>query len=304
MNITTIGGATVDIIVSGSHRASGQGAKQDVEDIGLYMGGGAVNAGLGFVASGARVNAVCALGDDAQGARFRASLAHGGIGLDGVQAVAGTPTGKAVVHLNGDGEAAVFAQRGASVELSVAATPAHLLEADVVYVSALSDAAMAQLVTALKTARRRPSRLVLNPGARQLAASAASLAPLLDMADLVCVNGHEALLLAQTPVQAHACGFTTEDVQALVAGIGRRTRADVLITLGAKGAVFFNGAETHHGPAPATHVVSTLGAGDAYASTFALHWASGQSARHAMTAAASHAAAVLGVVAANLAGPL
>jgi len=304
MNITTIGGATVDIIVSGSHGASGQGAKQDVEGIGLYMGGGAVNAGLGFVACGARVNTVCALGEDAEGAWFRESLARSGIGLEGVQAIAGTPTGKAVVHLAGDGEASVFAQRGASVELSLASAPAHLLEADVVYVSALSDTAMAQLAASLKTARQHPSRLVLNPGARQLAASSASLAPLLDMADLVCVNALEAHLLAQTPAKAHSSELGAEDIQDLLARIGQRTRASVLITMGSKGAVFFNGSETHHCPAPATRVVSTLGAGDAYASAFAFHWASGQSARHALAAATQQAAAVLGVVAANLAGPL
>ncbi|MDQ0073300.1 ribokinase [Variovorax boronicumulans] len=308
MNITTIGGATVDIIVSGSHGARGEGAKQDVDSIGLHMGGGAVNAALGFLACGAdAVHAVCAVGSDVEGAWLRASLARGGVGLDGLQVIERAPTGKAVVHLAADGEASVFAQRGASVQLSVDAMPAHLLEAGMVYVSALSDAAATELAAALKATRQRPSRLVLNPGARQLASAGASLSSLLDMADLVCVNAHEAQLLAGVPpgdVNAHPTGLALDGLQDLLARIGRRTRAGVLVTLGPKGAAFFNGRETHHCPAAVTRVVSTLGAGDAYASAFAFHWASGEGARQAMTAATARAAAVLGVAAANLGGQL
>jgi ribokinase len=304
MNITTIGGATVDIIVSGSHRANVHGAKQEVEDIGFYMGGGAVNAGLGFVASGAQVHTLCALGADAEGAWFREALARAGIGLDGVQTVAHTPTGKAVVHLDADGEASVFAQRGASAALSVYAAPARLLAPDVVYVSALPETAMAQLADVLKKTRQHATRLVLNPGARQLAASATALSSLLDMADLVCVNRHEAHLLARLPEKARPCELTSEDIRHVLSKIGQRTHASVVMTLGAMGAVFANGGEIHFFPAPVTRVVSTLGAGDAFASTFAFHWLSGQSAHHALTSATRHAGAVLSVAAANLAGPL
>ncbi|MDN5843973.1 MAG: hypothetical protein L0H54_11080, partial [Alcaligenaceae bacterium] len=53
LRIATIGAAIVDIIVARTMPM--RGAKQDVDHIGLYLGGGAVNAGLNFAARGAQV---------------------------------------------------------------------------------------------------------------------------------------------------------------------------------------------------------------------------------------------------------
>ena len=48
MQVTTIGGATIDIIVAGARWDDVAGGKQDVESITMGVGGGAVNASLAF----------------------------------------------------------------------------------------------------------------------------------------------------------------------------------------------------------------------------------------------------------------
>jgi len=304
MRVVTIGGATVDIIVTSLGAAHRPGAKQDVDHIGLYAGGGAVNAGLGFVTCGASVSVACAVGADVEGQLLRATLAQRGIDVAGVEVVPEVPTGKAVVHVGADGEASVFAQRGASTRLSFANGLPGMLDAEMLYVSALAEQTVVKLIGALSALSHRPFKLVFNPGARQLADDRANLTLLLAMADLVCLNAVEAQLLAQVPMPSRTNHLTPAQAQALAPTIAQHPDQAVLITLGVKGAVFFDGQQSYHHPAAKATVMSTLGAGDAFASTFVFHWALGSSPHDALAAATQRATVVLGVAPANLAGPL
>lgn len=299
-----MGGATVDIVVAGASVQRGPGAKQDVERIDLYGGGGAVNTALTLAACGAQVRAICAVGQDFEGQLLRALLLRRGINTSGMQLIPEVPTGKAVVMVGADGEASVFAQRGASSRLSLTDRLPSGLRADVLYVSALSDKAARELATAPLLAKLDNSRLVLNPGARQIAQADMGLLQLLSRADLVCLNAVEAQMLAYGPDLNRADTLLAADVGALAARIVRRPGQGVLVTLGASGAVYVDGQEPHHLPAPAIPVVSSLGAGDAFASCFAFHWASGAPARLALAAAMERAEMVLQVLGANLEGPL
>lgn len=304
MQITAIGGATVDIIVVGADTATGPGAKQEVDHIGLYAGGGAVNAGLSFAACGASVHVAVAIGADLEGQLLRGALAQRGIDVKGVETIPDYPTGKAVVYMGSSGEASVFAQRGASTKLSFLCELPNIQNADVMYVSALSEHTTKSLLNALLALSDSAFKLVLNPGASQLSQTSDSLKALLMMADLVCVNAIEAQLLAQIPLDRQSHALTPAQAQTLAPKITQHAAQSVLITLGSQGAVFFDGQQSHHSPAAQTAVVSTLGAGDTFASTFTFHWASGQSPWYALAAATQRAVEVLHVASANLAGPL
>jgi sugar/nucleoside kinase (ribokinase family) len=78
----------------------------------------------------------------------------------------------------------------------------------------------------------------------------------------------------------------------------------VLVTLGAAGAVFYDGRQAHFHAARPVSVASTIGAGDAFASAFSHAWASGTAPQDALAAATDSAARVVQVIPANLAGPL
>ncbi|MDA8443709.1 carbohydrate kinase family protein [Paracidovorax valerianellae] len=300
MRVLTIGGATLDIVVMGAEAIPVQGAKHEVEHVGLSMGGGAVNAGLGFASFRAQVTALCAVGTDAEGQWLRASMARQGVLTESMQTIDGYPTGKAVVHLDANGDASVYAQRGASTQLTLGAIDDLLAKADVVYVSALAEPAMLQLQKAL-TELPHHFRLAINPGARQLAQSAQLTDGLLAAANLVCVNATEAKLLAHGRGLPHAADMDADGAAALAPLLAQHPAQCVLLTLGAEGAVFFDGQRSHYQAADDVIVVSTLGAGDAYASAFAFHWFSGHGASASLQAASRRAAAVLQVAAANLA---
>lgn len=297
MQFTTIGAAIVNIVVS--RVLPMRAAKQDVDHIGLYAGGGAVNAALNMAARGARVTIHACVGRDLEGDLLRDLLRRHGI-QTAIPDHA-LPTGKAVVMVDETGAARAYAQRGASAWVGEQGFPG-LEMADVVYVTGLSLESQAWLELALaRMAASRP-RLVVTPGARQLADPQA-LRGLWDRADLLCVNAREA---------ARLCGDAALDTDApaldvardLARRLLRRPGQSVLVTLGQGGALFHDGEHAHFHPARIVAPQSTIGAGDAFASAFVHAWAGGAAPMEALAAATDSAARVIQVIPANLAGPL
>lgn len=298
LQVATIGAAIVDIIVA--RVLPMHGAKQDVEHIGLYLGGGAVNAALNFTAHGAQVTLHACVGSDMEGGLIEGALARRGI--RSAVHVVDEHTGKAVVMVDEHGEARAYAQRGASVRVGETGFPG--IEAcDVVYASGLSLASEAALVAALGTMSARRFRLVVNPGARQLA-HPDGLQPLREQTDLLCVNALEAQKLLTPAASDFSTQLSPEQAESVARRLLHRDGQSVLITLGAGGALFHDGSSAHYHQAQRVEVVSTVGAGDAFASAFSYAWASGSAPSVALAAAAHSAAQIIQVLPANLAGAL
>lgn len=298
LQVATIGAAIVDIIVA--RALPMRGAKQDVEHIGLYLGGGAVNAALNFADRGAQVTLHACVGRDMEGDLIEGALRRHGVRM-AIHAV-DEPTGKAVVMVDEQGEARAYAQRGASVRVGEAGFPG-IEGCDVVYASGLSLASEAGLVVALAAMSIRRFRLVVNPGARQLA-HPDGLLPLREHTDLLCVNALEAQKLLTPGTTDVAAHLSPEQAESVARRLVRRDGQGVLVTLGAGGAMFYDGRAAHYHQAQRVEVVSTVGAGDAFASAFTHAWASGQAPGAALAAAALSAAQVIQVLPANLAGAL
>jgi len=298
MKVLTIGAAVMDIVVA--RVLPMRGAKQDVAHIGLYAGGGAVNAGLNFAARGARATVQACVGRDLEGGLLDGLLARHGV-RPAFEA-SEDPTGKAVVMVDEQGAARAYAQRGASARVGAQGFPG-LADCDVAYVTGLSLESQEHLGAALSRKGARGFRLVVTPGARQLAHPEA-LRILRREADLLCMNAYEAARLCGEDPPADAAGLSFEGAEALARRVLAREGQGVLITLGEGGALFHDGRAAHFGSARTVEVVSTVGAGDAFASAFVHEWARGADPARALSEAADSAARVLGVLPANLAGAL
>ncbi|TAN26621.1 MAG: carbohydrate kinase family protein [Castellaniella sp.] len=297
MRFTTIGAAIVDIVVSRVRPMLG--AKQDVDHIGLYAGGGAVNAALNVAAQGADVTLHACVGQDLEGGLVRDLLQRHGIRA----MIPGhaLPTGKSVVMVDDSGAARAYAQRGASAWVGEQGFT-DLGQSDVIYVTGLSLKSQDWLGRALSTLPSSGFRLVVTPGARQLSHPQA-LHGLWDRADLLCVNAVEAARLCDQEL-SDADAVSPQTAESLARRLVRTPGQCVLVTLGAAGAVFYDGGQAHFHAARPVSVVSTIGAGDAFASAFAYAWASGTAPQSALAAATDSAARVVQVIPANLAGPL
>jgi sugar/nucleoside kinase (ribokinase family) len=99
-----------------------------------------------------------------------------------------------------------------------------------------------------------------------------------------------------------ACSI--KKVASLIDKLSLRRGQAVLLTLGAQGAIFFDGVSAHFCDAAKVEVVSTLGAGDAFASSFVYELLSGEAPAKALVAATKAASLVLGQVSGNYAGAM
>jgi len=175
---------------------------------------------------------------------------------------------------------------------------------DAVYVTALGEQPTQQLASRLASMGEGKPYFVINPGARQLKAFRPLLLPLLDLADLVCLNAIEAQVLADVPTNRLSEQYSFDQTIALIPRLVRHPGQCLLITLGADGAVFYDGKSTHTGLAAKVNLVSTVGAGDAFNSAFVHAWLSTRSAAESFDRAREYVSRVLAVPPANLAGPL
>jgi ribokinase len=303
LNIVTVGGITLDIIVAGADEKKRiPGTKQDVEHINMYLGGGAANTALNFTKLGATVKIICAVGADLEGMLLADALATEGLELSGLQRVRETSTGKAVIHVDAAGRAEVFACRGASTQLAIS-SGCIPRSTDILYIAALSDYSAEHLSLYLNDLKTLPSKIVINPSARQVQQRSVPFLNLLGRADLVCLNEHEAQLLADPAADSHR-QLSLDDSAEVATQIWKEFHCDVLLTSGSKGAVFrdANGV-TFQSSLPAS-IKSTLGAGDAFCSTFSFYWVSRLSTAECLKRSTLASVDVLNVMPGNLAKPI
>jgi ribokinase len=253
-------------------------------------GGAAANVAAWLAAAGAPVALVARAGDDVAGRGAVAELRDAGVDvhvvLDPERA-----TGTCVVVIGADGERTMLPDRGANLALAPGDLPDELFVAGGhLHLSGyvlLHHGPRAAGLAALQRARRAGMTISVDP------ASAAPLRAAGVDAVLGWIGGVDLLL----PNRDEAAVLTGEDdpeaaARALVARTGVR---EVVVTLGAGGALWTDGTAVVRVAAHAAEVVDTTGAGDAFAAGWLAARRGGADARVALEAAcAAGARAVTG----------
>ncbi|KHL12850.1 UNVERIFIED_CONTAM: hypothetical protein LK11_34885 [Mumia flava] len=247
--VVVVGSLNVDLVTSVA-RHPGPGETILGSDLTRSHGGKGANQALAAARAGAQVAFVGRLGDDSDGAQYRTALRAAGIDDQHLRTTAGVPTGTALIVVDGAGENTIVVAPGANARLSaedVRAAADVLADADVVLVQLeVGDEAVS---AAFALAAEHGVRVVLNPSPVRTVPRA-----WLEAADPTVVNEHE----QRAYDLAEAC-----------------------VTLGGRGA-------TWHGTTvapPATEVVDTTGAGDAFAGALAAALARGDDDATALRAA-------------------
>jgi ribokinase len=293
--VTVVGSLNTDISLLVPHLP--RPGETVISVAGADVGGGGKGANQAVAAArlGAVVRMVGCCGEDEFGARLRAGLAADGVDVTGVRAVAGVTSGLALITVDEAGENAIAVAAGANALAGDPEAAAALAApCDVLVLSA--EIPLPLTAAVLDRARAAGLRCLLNLAPAPAPGAAAGL--LAAGVDWLVVNEQEAAAVLGYPVtrpraaEAGDAGTSPGDglaaAVAALCGLGAR---QVVITLGAAGAVLGGTGPLLAVPGFTVASVDSVGAGDAFVAALAVAVAGGAGPAAAVRAACAAGAA-------------
>ena len=248
-----------------------------------HNGGKGANQAAAAALLGACVAFLGRVGDDGFGGALVEALEDKGVDTAMIREAPGVSTGTAFITVTEDGENAITVAPGANRRLApedVDAARGAIRDAAVLV--AQMEIPPETVARAVEVAGEVGTRVILN-----LAPPLGIPRPVLEGLDLLVVNEHEAAFLLGGEVEG------VEGALAAAPGLVSLGPASAVVTVGADGAVFAEGARVGHVPAPEAEVVDTTGAGDAFVGALALRLARGDSLEESVAYAVRAGAAAV-----------
>ncbi|MFT3721300.1 ribokinase [Pseudorhodoferax sp.] len=263
--IVVLGSLNMDLLLR-VPRVPGAGETLLGHSLQLLPGGKGGNQAVGCARQGARVRLLARIGRDADGQALREALARDGIALDALQQDETEPTGRALVMLEDSAQNRIVVLPGANARLALddAALARQLQGAQ--YLVTQLETPLPVVLQAVAAARRAGCKVMFNPS------------PMLPLPDALWPQ-IDTLVLNEVEAAAYAGGEVATPAQAAAAGRALRARgvAQVVVTLGALGAVTVEQGGCRFQPALRVRAVDTTAAGDTFTGALAVALAQGSS---------------------------
>ncbi|SDB02658.1 ribokinase [Pseudomonas sp. NFACC23-1] len=264
--VVVIGSLNMDLVTRAPRLPRG-GETLIGESFSTIPGGKGANQAVAAARLGAEVSMVGCVGNDAYGEQLRGGLLAEGIDCQAVSVVEGA-SGVALIVVDDNSQNAIVIVAGANGALTAEVLDSVdevLQSADVIICQLeVPDATVGH---ALKRARELGKIVILNPAP----ASHTLPADWYACIDYLVPNESEAAVLSGLAVDS------LETAEAAAAHLIAAGAGKVIVTLGAQGLMFANGASFEHFPAPRVKAVDTTAAGDTFVGGFAAALASGKS---------------------------
>lgn len=273
-SVCVVGSFMMDLVLRAPRRpASGETVLGT--SFGMYLGGKGFNQAIAAVRAGSRTSIVGRVGSDDFGERFLDCLRREGIDAGYVVVDPDEGTGVGVPLVDDEGENSIVAVPRANYRVStddvdaardlIASSGALLLQLEL---------PVDTVAAAARIAHDAGVFVILNPAPAVAAAEAFT-----GLVDLVVANRAETALLTELPLDTPP--ETAAQTLATEAG------ADVIMTLGAEGALVVDDAGVHALGAYTVPIVDSVGAGDAFCGTLAAWLARGEPLRSSATYASA-----------------
>ena len=299
----TIGGATLDTIIqyeemftmnmqkkdtTQSFMLLEEGAKIEVKEHKSFTGGGATNAAISFKKQGLEVSFFGKIGKDLNGKKIAQELDDFGIDISNVRYSNsyGTATSYVIPTLSGD--RTIFAYRGANKDILKDDLPVQAItNSDFIYITSLSKSSAARLPEIVELASKNNTKVAINPGASQLSVGESFIKDSMFGIDILVLNYQEAqkLMLSLLSIDENNTSksrkisshndtntdflnatFRLKDFFKICLNLGPRI---IVVTDGSNGVYAANKDNIYHSNSlKVKNVINTLGAGDAFSSTF------------------------------------
>ncbi len=321
----TFGSATIDVIANVDeediermtmHNATSsfllleEGRKIDVASIKSSVGGGGTNTAACIAKLGFNTTCFVRLGKDLEGQKISQHLCNKNINTDEIIIDDKLPTGKTIMVSSHVCNPTIFTNRGANSNLSADEITADIfINCDLVYIAGLSGNSAACFLKIAKLAKEAGAFVAANPGIRQLTYWSGDVLEALEYVDLLSINAVEAEKMALTLIpkgnihnkkhdistmpQLLKNGLAGRELQQFIDKICHIGTKIVLITNGSEGAYAGKLGQVDFHPSNKVKVTNTVGAGDAFASTFSAFAANGEAIKTCLRAATYNAISVI-----------
>lgn len=290
-DVITIGSATMDVfvecddanIVSVSTKDKKSeflsypyGSKMEISAFASNVGGGGVNTALNFANLGYNTSAICKIGDDIYSQGVLEALGKSSLNLSNIIQDNTVSTGFSIILLSFQGDRTVLAQRGANATLKKSEINFDAIkEAKLLYIAPLSGESNRVLTSIVDFAEQNGVKVCFNAGTTSLKRGFEYIKKIIDTAQIVVMNKEEASMCTKIEVRPDSRdkNFSKElihpDVQEMLKKLNIGKKQIVVITDGKHGAYAYDGNTFYQCDNFPAKTVSTLGAGDSFASTFA-----------------------------------
>lgn len=270
--VVVVGSLNMDLVTRAERLPRG-GETLIGKSFATVPGGKGANQAVAAARLGAQVSMVGCVGDDAYGEQLRGALLAEAIDCQAVSVIEGS-SGVALIVVDDSSQNAIVIVAGANAQLApevVAGFDAILQAADVIICQL--EVPYSTVGYALKRGRELGKTVILNPAP----ASGPLPADWYASIDYLIPNESEASALSGLPVNSRESAEAAAS-QLIAAGAGK-----VIVTLGAQGSLFADGARFDYFPAPKVEAIDTTAAGDTFVGAFAAALAAGKSEAEAIS---------------------
>jgi sugar/nucleoside kinase (ribokinase family) len=292
-----------------------EGCKIELSDIIPFIGGGALNAACSFAQLGFSATVCAKVGNDAYGKFILAQLQKKKIDTVFIT-TSSEKTGSSYIIPSHSGNRAILVYRGANLTLDKKNIPFDMFDQfDQLYITSLSCDTSELLPMICKHAKKLGISVAANPGTSQLTANTKTLIDSLDAINVLILNCLEASLLMEqfgysspiakkyknlsknklpdllsAPIVRGSTQFMLQDYFNEIHSRGPRL---AVVTNGADGVYVSDGTMIYYHPSLPIAITSTVGAGDAFGSTFIAQLLKKKPIEDAIRAAVINSAAIL-----------
>lgn len=288
--ILTIGSATMDVFVecdeanivsvcsktkNSDFMSYPYGSKIDISTFSSNVGGGGINTACNFANLGFDTSAIFKIGKDVYSDGILASFKNKKVNLDNIIQKEDTSTGFSIILVSFQGDRTVLAHRGANAQIREDEINYDAIkEADFMYVAPLNGESNKVIEPIVEYAHKHGTKICFNAGTTSLKRGFEHIKTILKSAHIVVMNKEEATMAtgivvrpdSKTEKFSHELIHT--DIKKMLTTLKVMDYQIIVITDGGRGAYAYDGKKFYYCPTFPAPVVSTLGAGDAFASTF------------------------------------
>lgn len=290
VDIVTIGSATMDVFVEcddanivsvckKDHKTSFMsypyGSKLEINDFDSQVGGGGVNTAINFANLGFKTGAIFKVGDDIYSRGIFKTFEDKNVNLSAVIQDKTVSTGFSIILTSFEGDRTVLAHRGANALIKKKEINFDMIkDAQLLYIAPLNGESNKVLDDIVNFASEHGTYICFNAGTTSIKKGFNYLKKILGTAHVVVMNKEEASMATQIQIRPDTKEnkFSEElihpDIKAMMNKLKVKDYQIIVVTDGGNGAYAFDGEKYFYCPVFEGETVSTLGAGDAFASTF------------------------------------